>query len=143
VVVAVAALAFNISLQGQREPIVQSVPNAQAQSRKNARLIAHIEHDGLIFSIAIDAADESFLRISIPRRTQSYTISSLPPVRIKVVMADDAIIEGPADRLSGAISNGGWDDIRYRFALRKRAVVDDIRSVTIWIGDQNYTAFTF
>jgi hypothetical protein len=142
-VAAVAALAFNLALQGQRESIVQPTPNAQAQSRKNTRLIAHIEHDGLIFSIAIDAADESLLRISVPRKTQSYTSSSFPPVRIKVVMADDAIIEGPADRLSGAISNGGWDDIRYRFALRKRAVVDHIRSVTIWIGDQNYTAFTF
>jgi hypothetical protein len=104
-------------------------------------LIAHIEHDGLSFSISIDAADESFLSIIIPRKTQSYTSSSLPPVRIKVVMADGASIEGAADRLVGAISNGGWDDIRYRFALRKRAVVDDVFSVTIWIGDQSYTAF--
>ena len=139
----VAVSAFSFSLQGQRESTVQPLPSAQVQSRKNAQLIAHIEHDGLIFSIEIDATDESLLRISIPRKTQSYTSSSLPPVRIKVVMADLSVIEGPADRLVGAIGNGGWDDIRYRFALGKRAVVDEIHSVTIWIGDQSYTAFTY
>lgn len=38
---------------------------------KNAGLIAHIEHDGLSFSIRIDAADESFLAIDVPEKTGS------------------------------------------------------------------------
>ena len=143
VVAAMTFVTFSMSLQGERESIVQPVSSPQAQPRRNARLIAHIEHDDQSFSIAIDAADESFLRIIIPRKTQSYTSSSLPPLRVKVIMADETIIEGVADRLVGAISNGGWDEIRYQFALRHRVNVDDIHSVTIWIGDQSYTAFTY
>jgi hypothetical protein len=137
-------VAYGMSAESRQQMIVQPVPNAPAQAiRKNARLIAHIEHDGLNFSIAIDAADESFLKINVPRKTQSYTASSLPSVRLKVVMAEETMIEGPAVRNPGAISNGGWDDITYRFPLRKHAVEDDIHSVTIWIGDQKYTVFPF
>jgi hypothetical protein len=140
--VAMVVSAFGISAQSLRQTIVPPVANAQTQAiRKNPRLIAHIEHDGLSFSIAIDAADESFLKIVVPRRTQSYIESSLPAVRLKVVMVDESIIDGAAVRNIGVISNAGWDDITYRFALRKRAAVDDIFSITIWIGDETYTVF--
>jgi hypothetical protein len=119
-------------------------------------LIAHIEHDGLSFSIKIDAVDERFLLISIPRRSGTYTWSSLPPVRLKVLTMGKARmrgnvlmretnppIEGPAELIPGAVSMGGWDEIHYRFALQRHTVVDDIHSVTISIGDQTYTVMPF
>lgn len=51
--------------------IVCSVPGGKAQTAQapcceDGRLIAHIEHDGLSFSIKIDAVDDRFLLISIP-----------------------------------------------------------------------------
>jgi hypothetical protein len=67
---------------------------AQAPCCKDGRLIAHIEHDGLSFSIKIDAADDRFLLISIPRKSGTYTWSSLPPVHLKVLLREsDAAIE--------------------------------------------------
>jgi hypothetical protein len=141
--------------------IVCSVPGGKAQTAqapccKDGRLIAHIEHDGLSFSIKIDAVDDRFLLISIPRRTGSYTRSSLPPVHLKVLTMGNAQmrgniqmretnppIEGPAELVPGTVSMGGWDDIDYRFALQRHTVVDDIHSVTISIGDQTYTAMPF
>ncbi len=117
---------------------------AQAPCCKDGRLIAHIEHDGLSFSIKIDAADDRFLLISIPRKSGTYTWLSLPPVHLKVLLSEsNAVIEGPAELIPGAISMGGWDEIKYRFALQKRTVVDDIHSVTISIGNQTYTAMPF
>jgi hypothetical protein len=116
----------------------------QAPCCKDGRLIAHIEHDGLSFSIKIDAADDRFLSIGIPRRTGAYTWSSLPPVHLKVLMrGTEHPIEGPAELIPGAVSMGGWDEIRYRFALQRHTVVDDIHSVAISIGDQTYTAYPF
>ena len=118
------------SPQGTREP-------------RNARLIAHIEHDGLSFSIAIDAADEKFLKIIIPEKDAAFAASRRPVVRLKVLMRNDAVIEGRADETPPWIGNGGSVDVTYRFDLGKRTVVDDIHSVTIWIGDERYTAFPF
>jgi hypothetical protein len=123
--------------------MLQAQAVRQVQDCKDAGLIAHIEHDGLSFSIRIDAADESFLKIGVPERSRSVSSSSGPAVRLKVLMANDAIIEGPAERIPATLSNGGYDEITYRFSLRKRTVVDDIHSVTIWIGDQSYTVFPF
>jgi hypothetical protein len=141
--------------------IVCSVPGGKAQTAQapcceDGRLIAHIEHDGLSFSIKIDAVDERFLLISIPRRSGTYTWSSLPPVRLKVLTMGKARmrgnvlmretnppIEGPAELIPGAVSMGGWDEIHYRFALQRHTVVDDIHSVTISIGDQTYTVMPF
>jgi hypothetical protein len=111
------------------------------QSRNG--LIANVDHDGLHFAIRIDAADDRFLAIVIPRETGSYTRSSLPTVPIKVLWHGGSIAEGAAELLPGAIGMGGWDDLRYRFALRKRTVVADIQTVTISIGDQTYTVATF
>jgi hypothetical protein len=129
--------------------IAYSAPTGMAQIAqtpccKDGRLIAHIEHDGLSFSIKIDAADDRFLLISIPRKSGTYTWSSLPPVHLKVLLKEsDAAIEGPGELIPGTISMGGWDEIKYRFALQKRTVVDDIHSVTISIGNQTYTAMPF
>jgi hypothetical protein len=129
---------------------------AQAPSCEDGRLIAHIEHDGLSFSIRIDAADDRFLLISIPRRTDSYTWSALPTVHLKVLTMGNAQmrgnvlmretnppIEGPAELTPGTVSMGGWDEIKYRFALQRHTVVNGIHSVTISIGDQTYTAMPF
>lgn len=130
-------------------PIVYSAPIgtaqiAQAPCCKDGRLIAHIEHDGLSFSIKIDAADDRFLLISIPPKSGTYALSSLPAVHLKVLMREtDTTIEGPAERVPYAISMGGRDDIKYRFALQRRIIVDDIHSVTISIGNQTYTAMLF
>jgi hypothetical protein len=129
---------------------------AQAPCCKDGRLIAHIEHDGLSFSIKIDATDDRFLSISIPRRSGTYNRSSLPPVHVKVLTRENAQmrgsvlmretnppIEGPAEFVPGTISMGGWDEIKYRFDLQRRTVVDDIHSVTISTGDQIYTVMPF
>jgi hypothetical protein len=140
---------------------VCSVPGGSAQTApvpccKDGRLIAHVEHDGLSFSIKIDAADDRFLLITIPRRSGTYDWSSLPPVHVKVLTMGNAEmrgnvlmretnpdIEGPAELFRGAVSMGGWDDIHYRFALQRHTVVDDIHSVTISIGHQTYTVYPF
>src|SRR5271156_4164010 len=101
---------------------------AQAPCREDGRLIADVEHDGLHFSISINAADDRFLSIYIPRKSGTYTWSSLPPVRLKVLMrATDHPIEGPAE-LVPSVSNGGWDEIRYRFALQRHTVVGDMQT---------------
>jgi hypothetical protein len=112
---------------------------AQAPCREDGRWIANIEHDGLHFSIKMDAADNRFLSIVIGRKSGTYTRSSLPPVRLKVLMrGTDHPIEGPAELLP-SVSNAGWDETRYRFALQRHTVVDDMQTVTISIGDQTYT----
>ena len=141
--------------------IVCSVPGgraqtAQAPSCEDSRLIAHIEHDGLSFSIKIDSADDRFLSISIPRRSGTYHWSSLPRVHMNVLTMGNAQmrgnilmretnppIEGPAELIPGTVSMGGWDEIHYRFALQRHTVVGDIHSVTISIGDQTYTVMPF
>jgi hypothetical protein len=115
---------------------------AQAPRSKDG-LIAHVEHNGLSFAIKIDAADNRFLTIDIPRKTGFYARSSLPAVRLKVLWSGDSTIEGSAELMPGAISMGGWDEIYYRFALQRHTVVDDIHSVTISIGDQTYTVMPF
>jgi hypothetical protein len=129
---------------------------AQAPSCKDGRLIAHIEHDGLSFSIEIEAADDRFLSISIPRKDGTFTLLSLPSVHLKVLMVgkervvgnvhmrdDLPPVEGPAELIPGMIGMGGWVDINYRFALQRHTTVNDIHSVTISIGDQTYTAFPY
>ena len=141
--------------------IVCSVPGgraqtAQAPSCEDGRLIAHIEHDGLSFSIEIEAADDRFLSISIPRKDGTFTLLSLPSVHLKVLMVgkervvgnvhmrdDLPPVEGPAELIPGMIGMGGWVDINYRFALQRHTVVDDMHSVTISIGDQTYTVMPF
>jgi hypothetical protein len=55
----------------------------------------------------------------------------------------DATMEGPAELVPAVIANGGWDEIKYRFALQRHANVNDIHSVTISIGDQTYTVMPF
>jgi hypothetical protein len=135
--------------------------NAQAPCCEDGRLIAHIEHDGLSFSIKIDAADDRYLLIGIPRKDGTFTWPSLPPVHLKVltvgkprtvatvhgkpVIGRDDLppVEGPAELIHGAISMGGWADIHYRFALQRHTAIDDIHSVTISIGDQTYTVFPY
>jgi hypothetical protein len=142
--------------------IIGLIPSGRAQSSqapccdKRGQLIVHIEHDGLSFSIHMDSTDSRFLLISIPRETEDLGPSSLPPVHLKVftmekarkvgdvIMRDtDPPIEGQAELVPGAISNGGWVDFHYRFDLRKPTVLEDIHSVTISIGDQTYTAFPY
>jgi hypothetical protein len=115
----------------------------QRRTRRNANLIAHIEHDGLSFSISIDPRDDSLLKITIPEKQSSFDVSSRPLVRLKIVMRDDSIIQGVAKESPPWIGNGGWVDVGYQFALGRRVSVDDIHSVTIWIGDQQYAAFPF
>ncbi len=89
---------------------------AQAPACKDGRLIAHIEHDGLSFSVAIDAADDRFLVIGIPRKDGTFTLSSLPPVHLKVLMMGKERVVGnvlmrdslpPVERLGGTDSYDG------------------------------------
>jgi|SRR5579862_32573 hypothetical protein len=140
---ALVFLAASLLLQ-QAEPIAQSPLAVRAQpDGRNSHLIAHIEHDGLIFSVALDVTDEKYLKIVIPEKDQSFAASQRPIVRLRVVMRDDTIIDGRAEPTNTWISMGGWVDVTYRFALGKPVVVDDIHSVTIWIADQSYTLFPF
>lgn len=110
---AIIVLASHVALQDRQPAIVHAAPVAQRQLEdcKNPRLIAHIEHDGLSFSIRIDPADGSFLSIDVPEKNGSVDASSPPAVRLKVLMTDDAILEGAAVRIRSSVSNGGWDEI--------------------------------
>ena len=129
--------------------IVQNTPSAQSpaprerKEQRNARLIANIEHNGLRFKVAIDDADESFLKIHIPEEDRSFAKSERPVVRLKVLMRNDKVIEGRAEPTPGWVGSGGYVDVTYRFGLGKRTVVDEIHSVTIWIGAERYTLFPF
>jgi len=121
----------------------QSPVTRATKEGRNVRLIAHIEHNGLSFRVAIDDADESFLKISIPEEDKSFARSQRPVVRLKVLMRSDKVLEGRAEPTPGWVGSGGYVDVTYRFGLGKRTVVDEIHSVTIWIGDERYVLFPF
>ena len=142
-------LAGSASALVQPHRLAQDSPAAQFQTarrtegRRNARLIAHIEHNGLSFSVAIDEADESRLKILIPEKAQLFETSERRVVRIKALMRNDKVIEGRAEPSPGWVGSGGYVDVTYRFGLGKSTTVDEIHSVTIWIGDERYTLFPF
>ena len=108
-----------------------------------SNLIAHIEHDGLMFSISIDDRDDKSLSVVIPEKSASFATSSRPSVRLRVLMADDSIIEGAAKTNPPWVGNAGSAAVAYQFGLGRRASVDDIHSVTIWIADQRYEVYPF
>lgn len=124
-------------------------------------LVAHIEHDGLSFSIRIDDQDNRFLKIGVPEKTDRLKAAPSQPVRARVQMSGGSrinpatgiperaadnrnpIIEGEAIEHPPYWTSGGWVDVEYRFPLGRRVVVRDIHSVEIWIGNQHYTAYPF
>jgi len=127
----------------QDSPAAQFQTRGTTEGRRNSRLIAHIEHNGLSFSVAIDSADESRLKILIPEKTELFETSERPVVRLKVLMRNDKIIEGRAEPAPGWLESGGYVDVTYRFRLGKGTTVDEIHSGTIWIGDERFALFPF
>jgi hypothetical protein len=125
------------------------------------KLIAHIEHDGLSFSIRIDDQDNRFLKIVVPEKADRFTAAPRRSLRVRVQMSGDSrinpatgiperttdnrnpIIEGAAIEHPPWVASGGWADVEYRFPLGRRVAVRDIHSVEIWIGNQHYTACPF
>src|ERR1017187_8259678 len=125
-VLAVMALSgcCSVPKQAQRKDV------SQPSVRRNSNLIAHIEHDGLSFSVSLDDSDTSFLKIHIPVKDSPFGFShipiTMPTVELRVQMTDNAVIEGAAQKPLGWAGNGGWAELEYRFALGRRISVDDI-----------------
>lgn len=107
------------------------------------RPIAHVEHDGLNFSIALDNGDPGTLAVVIPEKSEAFAGSSRPAVRLLVRMESGEAVEGAAAPNPPYFSNGGEVAVRYRFPLGRPARDEEIRSITIWIGDRRYTVFPF
>jgi hypothetical protein len=144
-VILATTLLAALCLQGCCSPSTQlnQRSGTQAGSDRNANLIAHIEHKGLSFSISINPQDDSFLKIVIPERFSPSVATSRPSVRLSVLMRDDSVIEGVAKENPPWVGGGGWVDVGYLFAMGRKVSVDEIHSVTIWIGDERYVAFPF
>jgi len=121
-------------LQGCRTPATQPHPpqSSPSQLRRNQNLIAHIQHHGRSFSIAIDGSDPSRLRIIIPEKMNrtDFSIPPLPSVKLRVVMRDDKVVEGDAKENLPWWGSGSWMDVTYVFPLRTQVTLDDIHSVT-------------
>ncbi len=121
----------------------QSKEVSQSQIRRYPNLIANIMHDGLSFAVRMDDHDMNFLEINISEKDSAFDPSSLPTVRLRVQMTDDTVIQGAAQKHLPWVANGGWTEMEYRFALGRRASVDDIHSVTISINSQQYVLCPF
>jgi hypothetical protein len=121
----------------------QRKDTSQTQVRRHPNLIAHIEHDNLSFSVSLDGSDTSFLNIHISEEDSVYKSSPLPTVQLRVQMTDDAVIEGGAQKEYPWVGNGGWMEMYYQFPLGRRALVDDIHSVTVSISGQKYVLSPF
>jgi hypothetical protein len=109
--------------------------------QRNAGVIVNIEHNGLQFRIAMNPAGDSLLRISIPERDSAYRSSSRPPVRLRVQLWNDAVVEGAAALTPPWVSGGGFVDVAYSFALHRTITMNEIHSVSISIHDQRFTAY--
>lgn len=113
-----------------------AVFGCRTNQRKNPGLIAHIIHNGLSFSVAVDGRDSAYLRIIIPEKVSSQASLPSRTVKVRVLFADDSWKEGIA-KSTVSSANGGWADVNYLFALGRKISVDHIHSVSISIdGDQ-------
>src|SRR5579863_4507372 len=81
--------------------------NAQPplERKSTPGLIAHVEHDGLSFSVSVDDFRNGMLRIVVPVRFSAPR----PTVGIAVHMRDERIL-GPAVEPLGSVGNGGSVD---------------------------------
>jgi hypothetical protein len=110
------------------------------QVRRYPNLLAHIHHDNLSFSVSLNPAEQSFLTIHISQRD---SIKSSPNVHVRVHMTDEKVIEGDAQKPRMWYASGGWSELDYRFELGRRALMDDIHSVTVTISGQQYELSPF
>ena len=123
-------------------PTATTLPAVRAPQQRQRRLIGDVEHNGLSFRISLEPGDSS-LEIDIPERDSLYREreGSRPSVKLRVQLKSEAFIEGSAPPTPPWVGSGGWVDVTYRFMLHRRISVDDIRGVTIDIGDQRFTVY--
>ncbi|MHC1764607.1 MAG: hypothetical protein AB9869_09900 [Verrucomicrobiia bacterium] len=115
----------------------------QAQVRAHPNLIAHVRHNEISFSVAVDQHDPAYLRIIVPERFSPSAPLPERTVNVRVLMRDDSRREGIAQRLTPTAVNAGGADINYMFSLGRRISVDDIHSVRVTIDDDTYEVFPF
>jgi hypothetical protein len=115
----------------------------QAGARAHPNLIAHVVHNGVNFSVAVDRRDPAYLRIIVPERFSPP--ASLPDrtVKVRVLMTDDSREEGIAQKVTPTVGNAGGADVNYLFALGRKISVDDIHSVSISIDGDTYEVCPF
>ena len=113
-------------------------PAAAAVRARRPRPIAHVAHDGVEFTIRLDDADASVLMVVVPQPDGRLSASR---VRLRVVMTNGNIAEGPAPFVSSVID--GRPSMHYGFSLGRPMSEDAIQSVTIWIDNQQFTVFPF
>jgi len=126
---------------GTTEPPQQNTSHSEV--RKFPNLLAHIQHDGDHFSVSLNQAEKSFLTVHISEKSSVLKSSPPPAVKLRVQMADDTVIEGPAQKPPVGYGNGGWDELDFRFELKRRVLLDDIHSVTVTINSHEYTLSPF
>jgi hypothetical protein len=110
-----------------------------AQQSDGARLIAHVRHNDVHFSISIERPDNRFLTIVVP--TRSTPSANRPnPVNIRLRFRDDSVVEAPAQAQPSA-GSGGFVDWRYRFDARRELTMANIFSVTISLAGEPYEVY--
>lgn len=120
----------------------RSLPE-QAEVRAHPNLIAHVAHNGVSFSVAVDQRDPAYLRIIVPERFSPPAPLPERTVKVRVLMTDDSRKEGIAQKLTPTVANAGGADVNYRFPLGRKTSVDDIHSVSISIDGDTYEVYPF
>jgi hypothetical protein len=108
--------------------------------RRYPNLLADIQHDDVHFSVSLDPAEQSFLTIHVSERD---SIKSSPTVHVRVLMTNEKVIEGDAQKPRMWYGNGGWSELDYQFRLGQAAALDDLHSVTVTINGQTYELSPF
>ncbi len=97
-----------------------------------AHFIAHVRQNDVSFSVSIESTNDA-LGIVVPEKNGVDPA----PIRVRLKMRDETIIEGVPQRLP-SVGSGGWVDWRYRLAANRPLTISDIFSVSISIGDRAF-----
>jgi len=122
---------------------IEQIPERISKRRiRDPNLIAHIDHGNTHFSVELaHSSDETFLRIRIPEK-QGAENTLGTSLRARVVFQDNSVIEG-APKPALGLGSGGWIGHNYHLHLKNGTSVDDIVSVTLWIGKESYVVYRF
>lgn len=103
------------------------------------RPIAHVSHDGIEFSVAIDPENANRLAIVVFEKAQAG--AHPPQVKIKLAWRRDGTpMEGLAESQASA-GNAGTIFWRYRFDAGRAISLPDVNAIAVEIEDQAFLVF--
>ena len=111
-----------------------------AQRGDATRLIAHVRHNDIHFSVAIDATNDQSLAIVAPVRVEPNGPNLPKPVIVKLRLRDESVIEGMAEP-QPSVGSGGYVDRRYRFDAKRPLTLASIFSVTITLAGESFEVY--